>query len=111
MFEVSFVELAVIALVALLVLGPEKLPNAARVAGLWVRKARASWYSVRAQIERELADDELKRSIKTAGEDLKAIGRELASVEKQVATDVAKLAATASPSDATADAAGNPQDP
>ena len=63
MFDVSLVELAVIALVALLVLGPEKLPRAARTVGLYVRKARQSWYSVRADIERELAADELKRSI------------------------------------------------
>ena len=63
MFDVSLIELAVIALVALLVLGPEKLPRAARTVGLYVRKARQSWYSVRADIERELAADELKRSI------------------------------------------------
>lgn len=64
MFDVSLVELAVIALVALLVLGPERLPRAARTVGLYVRKARQSWYSVRADIERELAADELKRSLK-----------------------------------------------
>lgn len=64
MFDVSLIELAVIALVALLVLGPEKLPRAARTVGLYVRKARQSWYSVRSEIERELAADELKRSLK-----------------------------------------------
>lgn len=63
MFDVSLVELAVIALVALLVLGPERLPRAARTVGLYVRKARQSWYGVRADIERELAADELKRSM------------------------------------------------
>ena len=47
MFDVSLFELALIALVALLVLGPEKLPRAARTVGLYVRKARQSWYSVR----------------------------------------------------------------
>ncbi len=64
MFDVSLVELAVIALVALLVLGPEKLPRAARTVGLYVRKAKQSWYAVRAYIERELAADGLKRSLK-----------------------------------------------
>ncbi len=64
MFEVSLVELAVIGLVALLVLGPEKLPRAARTAGLYLRKARATWYSIRADIERELAADDLKRAMK-----------------------------------------------
>jgi sec-independent protein translocase protein TatB len=65
MFDVSLVELAMISLVALLVLGPEKLPRAARTVGLYVRKAKQSWYSVRADIERELAADELKRSLKS----------------------------------------------
>ena len=64
MFDVSFVELAVIALVALLVLGPEKLPRAARTAGLYLRKARASWHAIRTDIERELAADDLKRAMK-----------------------------------------------
>lgn len=63
MFDLSLVELAVIALVALLVLGPEKLPRAARTVGLYARKARQSWYAVKADIERELAADELKRSV------------------------------------------------
>lgn len=64
MFEVSLVELAVIGLVALLVLGPERLPRAARMAGLYLRKARATWYSIRTDIERELAADDLKRAMK-----------------------------------------------
>jgi sec-independent protein translocase protein TatB len=50
--------------VALLVLGPERLPGAARTAGALLRKARQSWQSVRVEIERELAAEELKRSMK-----------------------------------------------
>src|SRR3546814_1522207 len=48
----------------LLVLGPERLPKAARFAGLWVRRGRAQWASVRSELERELAADELKRSLR-----------------------------------------------
>ncbi|MCJ1888528.1 Sec-independent protein translocase protein TatB, partial [Pseudomonas sp. LA21] len=40
MFDIGFSELLVIAVVALVVLGPERLPKAARFAGLWVRRAR-----------------------------------------------------------------------
>jgi sec-independent protein translocase protein TatB len=75
MFDVSLIELAVIALVALLVLGPEKLPRAARTVGLYVRKARQSWYSVRADIERELAADELKRSMKQTEQSIRDTAR------------------------------------
>ena len=63
MFDFSFGEMLVVALVALVVLGPERLPGAARFTGLWVRKARAHWYSVKAELESELASEELKRSL------------------------------------------------
>lgn len=63
MFDLSFFELLVIAVVALVVLGPQRLPRAARFAGLWVRKARAQWYSVKSEFEREMAAEDLKRSI------------------------------------------------
>ncbi len=64
MFEIGLAELALIALVALLVLGPEKLPRAARMAGLYVRKARATWFSIQADIERELAAEDMKQALK-----------------------------------------------
>lgn len=70
MFDVGLAELAVIALVALLVLGPERLPRAARMAGLYVRKARATWHTIRSDIERELAAEDLKRALKDTREEL-----------------------------------------
>ena len=86
MFDIGFFELLLIGTVALLVLGPERLPRAARTLGLWMRKARASWYSMRAELEREFADDELKRSLAATRAELadarKALtdgGRELAA--------------------------------
>jgi len=63
MFDVGFNELIIIAIVALIVLGPERLPKAARFAGLWVRRARAQWYSVKAELERELAAEDLRRGL------------------------------------------------
>lgn len=71
MFDIGFSELLVIAIVALIVLGPERLPKATRFAGLWVRRARAQWYSVKDELERELAADELKRSLKDAQDALR----------------------------------------
>lgn len=63
MFDVGFGELVLIALVALLVLGPERMPKAARTAGTLLRRARQSWASVRAEVERELQAEELKRQL------------------------------------------------
>jgi len=71
MFDVGFSELLVIAVVALLVLGPERLPKAARFAGLWVRRARAQWNSVKAEFERDIADDELRRTLRETQESLR----------------------------------------
>ena len=63
MFDIGMGELGLIAVVGLLVLGPERLPRVARTTGILLRKARQSWQSVRADIERELETEELKRSI------------------------------------------------
>jgi sec-independent protein translocase protein TatB len=73
MFDIGFSELLLIAVVALVVLGPERLPKAARFAGLWVRKARAQWYSVKSELERELADEELKRNLHDSRDAMRAI--------------------------------------
>ena len=72
MFDLGFSELLVIAVVALVVLGPERLPRAARFTGLWVRKARAQWYSVKSEFEREMAAEDLKRSIGDPARDLRS---------------------------------------
>ena len=79
MFDVGFSELLVIAVVALLVLGPERLPRAARLAGLWVRRARAQWHSVRAELESEIAAEDLRRSMADAGAALRDARDELAA--------------------------------
>ena len=71
MFDVGFSELLVIAVVALLVLGPERLPRAARMAGLWARRARAQWHSVRAELESEIAAEDLRRSLAEAQGELR----------------------------------------
>ena len=66
MFGISSGELFFIALIALIVLGPERLPKATRFAGLWARRARTQWNSVKDELERELAAEELKRNLQDA---------------------------------------------
>ncbi len=63
MFDIGFWELALIGVVALLVIGPERLPRVARTAGLWLGRARRFVSSVKADIDRELAADELKKAL------------------------------------------------
>ncbi len=61
MFDVGFFELLLIGVVALLVVGPERLPKIARTAGLWLGKGRRFINSVKSDIEQELKTEELKR--------------------------------------------------
>ena len=63
MFDIGFWELALIALVALVVVGPERLPKLIRVTGLWIGRANASVQSIRNDISRELRAEELKQAL------------------------------------------------
>jgi len=72
MFDIGFWELCLIAVIALLVFGPEKLPGAARSAGLWIGRARRMVSSVKQEIDRELQLQELQEvrdSIKQSDQD------------------------------------------
>jgi len=61
MFDIGFWELLLIGVVALLVIGPERLPKVARTAGLWFGRMRRFVGNVKADIDRELRAEELKR--------------------------------------------------
>jgi sec-independent protein translocase protein TatB len=63
MFDIGFWELVIIGLVALLVVGPERLPRLAYTAGKWLGKGRAMIGSIKSEIDREMQADELKRVI------------------------------------------------
>lgn len=71
MFDVGVSELALIAVVALVVLGPERLPRAARTVGAMLRRLRSSWTNLRYEIDREIAADELKRSLRETEETIR----------------------------------------
>lgn len=64
MFDVAFSEMLIVAVVALLVIGPKRLPQVARVAGRWVSKLRGMAASAKAEIERELELEELRNTMK-----------------------------------------------
>lgn len=107
MSQLGFVELVVIGLIALVVLGPERLPTAARTVGALLRRLRSSWAGVRSEIERELAADEIKQRLAQARHDLDlsrhvdSVSDEIDAVAKEI-KDVAKL----SPQSASSDSAG-----
>ncbi|MFC3607702.1 Sec-independent protein translocase protein TatB [Stutzerimonas tarimensis] len=63
MFDIGFTELLLTGLVALLILGPDRLPVAARVAGLWIGRLKRSFNSIKAEVEREIGADEIRRQL------------------------------------------------
>jgi sec-independent protein translocase protein TatB len=64
MFDIGFSELCMVGLVALLVIGPEKLPKVARMAGFWVAKSKRILASVKQEINEEFQAEELRQSLK-----------------------------------------------
>ncbi|KZC42111.1 twin arginine-targeting protein translocase TatB, partial [Rhodanobacter sp. FW510-R12] len=115
MIEISFGKLVLLALIALIVLGPEKLPGAARTAGALLRRMRSSWDNVRAEVERELQIEEIKRAAREAAAKAEAAQGELDATLAQVremqhaALAVDGSPAAAEPPAAVAGAATEPQ--
>lgn len=62
MFEVGFTEIVLILGLALLVLGPEKLPGLAQKVGRWTGRARAMARQLRTQLEHEVTMEDLAKS-------------------------------------------------
>src|SRR5690348_3413526 len=101
MIELSFSKLLLLAVIALVVLGPEKLPKAARMAGAMLRRLRLGWESVRSEVERELELEEIRRSAKEAAERAdamrKAADAGIHSAHASMNQTVAEIANTTAP--------------
>ncbi|MGY6274472.1 Sec-independent protein translocase protein TatB [Methylomonas sp. MgM2] len=80
MFDVGFSELVMVGLIALLVIGPERLPKAARIAGFWMGKARSTIASVKAEIKQELHAEEMRQLLmqqqQSVADDVKQVAKE-----------------------------------
>lgn len=61
MFDIGFFELLMIGVVALLVFGPERLPEVARTAGRWIGQARRLVQGLKSDLERELEAENLRQ--------------------------------------------------
>ena len=108
MIEISFGKLLLLAIIALIVLGPEKLPHAARTAGALLRRMRNGWDSVRSEVEREIQAEEIKRTLRETAERARApheqMRKEFAEATGQVRETFAEAQVMqAKPSDAAAE--------
>lgn len=85
MFDVGFSELVVCFLIALVVLGPEKLPPLARAIGRWTGRAKHYVASLTAELERESGGNvmrELKDGARALRDEADGVGRELRSAAR-----------------------------
>lgn len=60
MFDIGFSELLLVFVIGLLVLGPERLPKAARTLGFWMGKAKSTFNNLRNELEREALNQEMR---------------------------------------------------
>lgn len=68
MFDIGFLELLICGVIALLVLGPERLPTAARAAGRWIGGARRMVSQFTSELDRQLKAEELREELRKAGD-------------------------------------------
>ncbi|PTQ87692.1 Sec-independent protein translocase protein TatB [Agitococcus lubricus] len=111
MFDVGFSELILLAVIALVVLGPEKLPHAARMTGAWLGRIRRAVTSIQIEIEKEVAAAELKERMNKEIERLKShtepITQELSDLENSISSNhhAARSESTLIPAETLADIA------
>lgn len=79
MLDVGFSEIVVVALVALVVLGPEKLREGVRTGALWLGRFRRAYSHIKEEIEREINADEIKEQLHN-----EAIMANLKKIEGQI---------------------------
>lgn len=86
MFEVGFLEIVVVGIVALLVLGPERLPHAARMTGAFIGRMTRAFSNIREEIEREVNLHEMQQRIKKQWEEgaLGELKRDMETTEADI---------------------------
>ena len=97
MLNIHSTEILLILIVALVVIGPERLPAAIKTAGLWIGRFRRSFYKVKAEIERELNADEIRRQLhnESVMADIEEAKSKVEGIAKDTETSVNKLVSTA----------------
>jgi sec-independent protein translocase protein TatB len=97
MFDIGFSELIVIALVALIVIGPEKLPKVARTAGALLGRLQRYVSDVKADIQREMQIEDLKRLQQQVEESARSLEVSVDKELREVETSLNKAAGALAP--------------
>ena len=101
MFDIGFAELLVIGVVALLVIGPESLPQTVRTAALWLNRIRRGFNDIKQEIQQELHNDAVMRELRQTGDQLKndaeSIGRDIKTSTDELNQSIEQSAAADGP--------------
>lgn len=104
MFDIGFWELMLIGLVALVVVGPERLPKLAYTAGKWLGKGRRVLNTVKSEIDKEIKAEELKQILEKQKKQLNPLqevieetGSAVRNLESQVSTSLREGSVNSSP--------------
>ena len=95
MFDVGFAELLLLSLIALLVLGPERLPRVAKTLGGLSRKARSSWLSLKRSIDEEIRAQELKEPVDKMRKDFQSTVKDFKSSVDDVKESIGEVSKSA----------------
>lgn len=86
MFDIGFAELMIIGVVALIVIGPERLPDAVRTASAWLNRIRRGFNDIKQEVQQELHNDAVMKdlqSLRDTGDELRretqALGSDLSA--------------------------------
>lgn len=102
MFDIGFAELVLISVVALLVIGPERLPGAIRTGSLWLSKFKRGFNDIKREVQQELHNDGVMQELRKTGEDLKNQANSIQQdVKKAAESAVQSSVAEASTNDKT----------
>ncbi|MFQ3245553.1 MAG: sec-independent protein translocase protein TatB [Arenicella sp.] len=104
MLDIGFFELLVVGVVLIIVMGPERLPEVAKQAAFYIRKARQGMFRLRSEMQSEIqgtpfADlEKAKQEMADLKNDLRQFGREIAdSAEQKESSDDAAVEMTGKP--------------
>ena len=83
MFDIGGFELLLVAIVGLLIVGPERLPEVLRSIGLWMGRLKRAFHAAKTEIEQEIGMDDIQRQLHN-----ESVLNEIKKIEKEAIGDV-----------------------
>ena len=95
MFDMGFTELMLIGIVALVVIGPERLPGVARTAGKYFGRLKRFMTTIKADVEQELRADELRAILADQQQELNTLKDSISGAGKEFEKDISAVSEAA----------------